>query len=628
MNATTPAPAGATPVVIAGMHRSGTSLVASLLSKLGVEVGLDLLPEDRHNPRGYYEDLAFLDLNRRLLAAATTANDGGHPDWGWTESERIDTGCFESFRSDARRLVDERMARQRRWGWKDPRTTVLLDFWHALLVDPLYLFVYRFPWEVADSMQRLGAAVFLNRPDYAYSIWSFYNRHLLDFHRRHAERCLLVSADALRRQPDWLASTLGGRWHVDFDSAAPLATTVDEGLFEHLEPADPLVSLAMDAHPDCRRLLEELDQQADLPGASLWQSARSQRRGAARHASPRISVVIPCLDQGEFLIESAASFERCVDQPSELIVVNDGSGEPRTLEIFELLRQRGHLVLDQPNRGLAAARNRGFELARADYVLPLDADNRLRPGFVDEALTILESEPTVAVVYGDRQNFGLRDELVDVPPFDLDALLPFNFIDACALVRRQAWKDVGGYDGDMPHPGWEDWLFWLQIAAAGWDFRHLPVPAFDYRVRPGSMLSGFDNENPRRSVLRYVIEKQRDLYWRRLPEAFLSAQNAAAELSRLARLREEAELRSAAAIGAESEARQRAESHARALEERLRDLAASCERLRTERERQSEELRAWATRVESMEKTRAWRLRSRLLRLKNALKRLTGGERV
>ncbi|HEV2846938.1 MAG TPA: hypothetical protein VG477_18930, partial [Thermoanaerobaculia bacterium] len=301
------------PVVVAGMHRSGTSLVASMVSALGLDMGANLLAADRNNARGYFEDLGFLDLNRRMLLEATRPDDSGHPDWGWTESERLDRDRFGDFLEPARALIAERESAGGLWGWKDPRTTLLLDFWDPLLADPVYLLVYRFPWEVADSMQRLGAEVFLRRPDYAWRIWAFYNRSLLDFHRRHQDRCVLVSTDALRRQPGRLPEVLRDRLGLE-TSGAGAEDLLEEEIFHALAADDPLIPLALAAHPACAALLRELDASADLPGAGLW----SDRPPAARPepaGGGRLSVVIPCFDQGEFLIEAVASVERAVPEP-------------------------------------------------------------------------------------------------------------------------------------------------------------------------------------------------------------------------------------------------------------------------------------------------------------------------
>src|SRR5262245_13779818 len=191
------------PVVVTGMDRSGTSLIASLPVAAGVSMGDHLLAPDRPNPGGYFEDLEFLELDRRMLQAATPPADGGHPDWGWTESERLDREGFAAHAPQARALLAARAGGGRRWGWKDPRTAVALDFWDRLLPEEArFLFAYRFPWCVAASMRPLGAEVFLLHPEYAYRIWAFYNRQLLGFRQRRPERCLLVSTNALFHRPE------------------------------------------------------------------------------------------------------------------------------------------------------------------------------------------------------------------------------------------------------------------------------------------------------------------------------------------------------------------------------------------------------------------------------------------
>src|ERR1700709_755262 len=91
-------------LVIAGMHRSGTSFLASLLHGCGCLMGETLLPADAHNRPGYFEDLEFLDLNRRMLAATVLNDRPGHADWGWTEdmdASAMDAGRLDSFIAEA-----------------------------------------------------------------------------------------------------------------------------------------------------------------------------------------------------------------------------------------------------------------------------------------------------------------------------------------------------------------------------------------------------------------------------------------------------------------------------------------------------------------------------------------------
>src|SRR5262249_29728496 len=145
-----------------------------------------------------FEDVEFSQLQSAILSACCDPNDAGVHDWGWTESESLDDAGFGKFVPEASALIAGRSDRSTLWGWNDPRTTLLLDFWDPLLQDASYVLVYLFPCDVAYSMQRLGAEVFLRNPEYAYRIWEFYNRRIRDFYTRHTGRCLLVSANALR----------------------------------------------------------------------------------------------------------------------------------------------------------------------------------------------------------------------------------------------------------------------------------------------------------------------------------------------------------------------------------------------------------------------------------------------
>jgi len=587
-----------------------------MISALGMNLGERQLAADRNNRRGYFEDVDFLALNRRMLNASTPPGDGGHPDWGWTESERLDPQGFEAFRPEAQALVAERSREGGIWGWKDPRTTLALDFWDSLLEDARYVFVYRHPWAVADSMQRLGADVFLRHPEYAYRIWTFYNRELLEFHQRHRERSLLLSTEALLREPEGLTELVCKQLGLEV-GAASLIGLIDPAMFQSWGPEDPLIPLVAAAHPECTALLAELDSLADLSGADLWRVTPLDGEQPTGSAEPRLSVIIPCFDHGEFLVEAVASVERCVEEPRELIIINDGSKEPRTLEVLELLRQVGYRVVDQENSGLGAARNRGIDLARSPYVLPLDADNRLRSGFVTAALAVLDTQPEVGVVYGDRYDFGLRNGAVDVPPFEADSLLPFNYIDACALLRKEVWSACGGYDPTLP--AWEDWELWIGAAERGWQFQHLPGEAFDYRVRPNSMVSAMADEELRRRLYTYIISKHRDVYWRRLPELLLAAQTSASELFRISREQEHTNVEAANAFQAQETELANKEREINALRAELANKEKEIGSLGAERQAFDSERAAWADRVAFMESTRAWLVRQWLVDLKRAL---------
>ncbi len=252
----------------------------------------------------------------------------------------------------------------------------------------------------------------------------------------------------------------------------------------------------------------------------------------------RISVVIPCFNHGEFLSEAVASVTGIGRDDIELIVVDDGSTDKRTLEEMDKLGARGIKVIRQENKRLAAARNAAIAASRGEYIFPLDADDRMRSGWIDRAIEILRSDPKVGVVYGDAECFGTRTGPWETGPLDLDRMLDMNYIHASALYRRSVWEQNGGYDGTMPVQGLEDWDFWLGALEHGWHFSYIPEVFFEYRQATESMITralGFVE-----AVEQFVARKHGSMYreaWLRLAREHQSATKTSRRLSKLLRAR-------------------------------------------------------------------------------------------
>ena len=163
----------ASALIIVGMHRSGTSLTASLLKGAGVHLGERLLGPHESNIKGHFENLDFLEFHRSVLMSQAI-----HPD-GWTLQNHIPV---ESEFEDQAQYIIEQNRHAPIWGWKDPRTSLFLDFWEQYLPNANYLVVYREPWEVVDSLYRRGTdTIFNHQPDLAPKIWYHYNQTILNF---------------------------------------------------------------------------------------------------------------------------------------------------------------------------------------------------------------------------------------------------------------------------------------------------------------------------------------------------------------------------------------------------------------------------------------------------------------
>ncbi len=256
------------PLIVTGMHRSGTSLIASLIKVIGVELGDRLYQADCFNVKGYFEDLDFLEFQRSLLQESCPPGDPGWPDWGWTEQESLNSEHFKTRLATAQGLINERNAQGGVWGWKDPRTSLMLDFWQELMPQARYLFVYRLPWDVVDSILRLNSGIFSQRPDYAIRSWAYYNRHILDFYRRYPDRCLLVNINSLLAQPTKLVKLLESKLNLPVQSGLDdqaFQTIYDPNLFQQLQGNSPLVRFLQSPELPYLSILEELDGAADLP---------------------------------------------------------------------------------------------------------------------------------------------------------------------------------------------------------------------------------------------------------------------------------------------------------------------------------------------------------------------------
>jgi glycosyltransferase involved in cell wall biosynthesis len=225
--------------------------------------------------------------------------------------------------------------------------------------------------------------------------------------------------------------------------------------------------------------------------------------------SSDISIVIPCYNHGHFLAEAIASIEAArTPRLLEVIIVDDGSTDPKTHEALDALQRKGYSVIHQKNAGLGAARNAGIRSATGEFILPVDSDNRIRKCYLDQAAQLLSDDAEMGVVYGDAEYFGDKTGRWTVREFDFARLVHANFIDACALMRKRVWEEIGGYDEHMPHMGWEDWDFWLRAALKGWRFVRMNEVAFDYRVRAGSMLSEINKHN---EVMDHYLFSKREL---------------------------------------------------------------------------------------------------------------------
>lgn len=204
---------------------------------------------------------------------------------------------------------------------------------------------------------------------------------------------------------------------------------------------------------------------------------------------PAVSVVIPCYEQARWLGDAIESVVAQTLEEWELVVVNDGSSDA-TSDVARAAMARHPArrirLLETSNQGLATARNTGIAATTGWLVLPLDADDRLHPRFLEDTVAALERHPETAIAYTDLYYVGARDAAYRLDDYSFDRLCYRNIHAYCALFRRHAWVDSGGYRPNMAW-GYEDWDFWVGCGEVGAFATHVREPRFIYRYRPDSM---------------------------------------------------------------------------------------------------------------------------------------------
>lgn len=225
--------------------------------------------------------------------------------------------------------------------------------------------------------------------------------------------------------------------------------------------------------------------------------------------NPKLSIIITCYNLGAYLEEAVTSVINYPDKDAiEIIIINDGSTETSTIEAINTIEcdYPELIVVNQNNQGLGNARNNGIAMAKGEFIIPLDADNKLRHAFISESIKVLEEQPEIDMVYGNAEFFGERTGLWKVDHFNMSEMVLNNYIDACACFRRSIWETLGGYDANMPIMGFEDWDLWLRMGVCGCKFKYVDEVFFDYRVREVSMITrAWDN---RQELIDYIFNKK------------------------------------------------------------------------------------------------------------------------
>lgn len=208
-----------------------------------------------------------------------------------------------------------------------------------------------------------------------------------------------------------------------------------------------------------------------------------------------LSVVIPYYNLGAYVDATIQSILKSSYEHMEVLIVNDGSTDPMSLEKLNTYRTHERIkVIDKANTGLADTRNKAAEIATGSFLAFLDADDTVNPTYYEKAIDILCAYSNVHFVgawtkYMDKST-AVWPTFNPEPPL----LLVQNSINSSALIyKREAFLKGGKNDPDFKI-GLEDYESIVHLKANGLNGVAIPTLLFNYRVRKNSMISGVNKE--------------------------------------------------------------------------------------------------------------------------------------
>ncbi len=225
----------------------------------------------------------------------------------------------------------------------------------------------------------------------------------------------------------------------------------------------------------------------------------------------RVSIIMPCYNDGKYIWEAITSVKNQTYKNIELIIIDDGSDDELTMSILKEL-EKDYLVLRTNHLKPAGARNYGIQHSTGKYILPLDSDDTIDKTYIEKAVKILESDKKIGVVYCEADLFGEKTGKWDLPQYSFDKMLLDNIVFVTALFYKKDWEKVGGYNTVMK-AGMEDYDFWISILELEKEIYQISEILFHYRIKKISRTTGFQSNTTQiQEVYRQIYENHPQFY--------------------------------------------------------------------------------------------------------------------
>ena len=227
--------------------------------------------------------------------------------------------------------------------------------------------------------------------------------------------------------------------------------------------------------------------------------------------NPKVSIIIPCYNNGSFIGETLNSVLEQTFSSWETIIINDGSIDNSETVILNKIGQDNRFkYIRQENTGVCVARNNAIKTSKGEYILCLDGDDLISKNFIEETVKLLDSNPDLTVASSVVKFFGRSSGILKVVSYDIAVLLAENQLVIASLFRRSDFDRVGGFNVKMKD-GFEDWDFWISILKQNGSVECATKATFYYRLLNVSRNNQISQEKEKRLRLQ-MWENHKELF--------------------------------------------------------------------------------------------------------------------
>lgn len=231
----------------------------------------------------------------------------------------------------------------------------------------------------------------------------------------------------------------------------------------------------------------------------------------------KVSIIIPCYNQGEYVSDAIESSINQSYNDIEIIVVNDASSDDSANIINSYAEKYENIkfINNPKNKGVIFCRNLAVENATGEFILPLDADDRIAPEYVEKAVKVFSSNPEIKIVYCRSMLFGNKNEEFKLQKISLENIVLANCIPNSAKFKKSDFISVNGYKSYMKK-GWEDWDLWLSIIETAKNKKdcvyRIDEILFYYRQYSETVSRNNFDENIRLELLKNIFNNHLELF--------------------------------------------------------------------------------------------------------------------